>query len=92
MKTAHSVSSALHLAAAEPFDVLVSDIGLPDATGYELMEQIKDRYGIKGIALSGYGMDDDMHKSREAGFVEHIVKPVNITQLEAVIQRVTGIA
>jgi PAS domain S-box-containing protein len=92
VKTAHSVASALQLAAAESFDILVSDIGLPDATGYELMEQIRDRYGIKGIALSGYGMDDDMRKSREAGFVEHIVKPVNVVQLQAVIQRVTGSA
>jgi signal transduction histidine kinase len=89
VKTAHSVSSALQFAAAEPFDVLVSDIGLPDATGYELMEQVRDRYGIKGIALSGYGMDDDMRKSREAGFVDHIVKPVNFAHLEAVIRRVT---
>lgn len=92
VKTAHTVASALQLAAAEPFDILVSDIGLPDATGYELMEEIRDRYGIKGIALSGYGMDDDMHKSREAGFVEHIIKPVNLAQLHAVIQRVTGSA
>jgi CheY-like chemotaxis protein len=92
VKTAHSVASALQLAAAEPFDVLVSDIGLPDATGYELMEQIRDRYGIKGIALSGYGMDDDMNKSREAGFMEHVIKPVNIAQLEAVMQRVMGSA
>jgi PAS domain S-box-containing protein len=90
VKTAHSVASALQLAATEPFDILVSDIGLPDATGYELMEQIRDRYGIKGIALSGYGMDDDVHKSREAGFVDHIVKPVNFAQLEAVIRRVTS--
>jgi PAS domain S-box-containing protein len=92
VKMAHTVALALQLAAAEPFDVLVSDIGLPDANGYELMEQIRDRYGIKGIALSGYGMDDDMRKSREAGFVEHIVKPVNLAQLQAVIRRVTSSA
>ncbi len=88
VKTAHSVSTALELAAAEPFDILVSDIGLPDATGFELMEQIRDRYGIKGIALSGYGMDDDMRKSRAAGFVDHVVKPVSIGELDAVIRRV----
>jgi PAS domain S-box-containing protein len=88
VETAGSVASALQLAAAQTFDVVVSDIGLPDATGYELMEQIRDRHGIKGIALSGYGMDDDMRKSREAGFVDHVVKPVNIAQLQAVIHRV----
>ncbi len=54
------------------------------------MEQIKDRHAIKGIAVSGCGMDDDLRKSREAGFVDHIVKPVNIDQLEAVTRRVTN--
>jgi PAS domain S-box-containing protein len=90
VRTAHSVAAALQLAAAQPFDVVVSDIGLPDATGYELMEQIGGRYGIRGIALSGYGMEDDMRKSREAGFVDHVVKPVNVEQLGVVIARVLG--
>lgn len=90
VRTADCVATALQLAGAEPFDVVISDIGLPDATGYELMQQLRDRHGIKGIALSGYGMEDDMRRSREAGFVEHVVKPVNITQLDAVIRRVTA--
>lgn len=90
VRSAHSVSAALQLAAAEPFDIMVSDIGLPDATGYDLMEQIRDRYGIRGIALSGYGMEEDMNKSRDAGFAEHVVKPVNVAHLEAVIERVLG--
>ena len=88
--TAGNAASALQPAASQSFDVMVSDIGLPDATGYELMKQIRDRHGLKGIALSGYGMKEDMRKSREAGFVEHVVKPVNLAQLRAVIQRVTG--
>ncbi len=90
VKIAHSVASALHLAAEEPFDVVVSDIGLPDATGYELMEQIRERYGMKGIALSGYGMEEDVRKSREAGFAEHLVKPVDIAQLQAALRRSIG--
>jgi CheY-like chemotaxis protein len=67
---------------------VVSDIGLPDATGYELMEQLRDRFGIKGIALSGYGMEEDMKKSREAGFVDHVVKPIVVKELELVMERV----
>jgi CheY-like chemotaxis protein len=90
VRTAGSVASALELAAAEPFEVIISDIGLPDASGYELMEQLRRRYGIKGIALSGYGMEADMARSREAGFVDHIVKPVNVAHLEAVIRRVVS--
>jgi hypothetical protein len=87
VKTAHSAASALELAATEPFEVIVSDIGLPDATGYELMKQLKARYAIQGIAMSGYGTDEDIRKSQEAGFSDHIVKPANITELERALRR-----
>jgi DNA-binding response OmpR family regulator len=87
---AGDVESALDIASSQQFDIVVSDIGLPDATGYELMRQIKQLYGTKGIALSGYGMEEDVIKGRECGFVEHVVKPVNVAQLEAVIRRVVA--
>jgi PAS domain S-box-containing protein len=90
VRTAYTVAAALRLAAAEPFDVIVSDIGLPDATGYELMKELKKRYPIKGIAMSGYGMDEDLRKSREAGFSDHIVKPANVAQLEQSIRRIVA--
>jgi len=90
VKTAGTVAAALSLAASEPFDILVSDLGLPDGTGYELMEQIREHYGIRGIALSGFGMEEDQRRSREAGFTQHIVKPINVEQLEQVIRRVAG--
>jgi CheY-like chemotaxis protein len=84
------VEAALQLAAAERFDVVVSDLGLPDGTGYDLMRQLRDRHGIKGIALSGYGMDQDQRRSREAGFLDHVIKPVDVSQLEAVIRRIVS--
>src|SRR5688572_1129778 len=87
VQTAATVASALQLAAAESFDIMVSDIGLPDATGYELMEQIRELYGIKGIALTGHGMDDDLRRSRQAGFAAHVVKPVNVEELENLMAR-----
>jgi signal transduction histidine kinase/ActR/RegA family two-component response regulator len=90
VKAANSVAGALALAAGERFDVMVSDIGLPDGTGYELMEQIRRRHGMKGIALSGYGMEEDVRRSREAGFSEHMVKPINVASLEGVLRRVVG--
>ena len=90
VRTANSVATAMQLAAAERFDVVVSDLGLPDGTGYELMKQLRDCYGIKGIALSGYGMDQDQRRSREVGFFHHVVKPVNVSQLVAVIQRIVS--
>jgi CheY-like chemotaxis protein len=85
-----SVEGALQLAATAPFDVVVSDLGLPDGTGYELMKQLRDRYGIKGIALSGYGMEADQRHSREVGFLDHVIKPVNVSELLVVIQRVVN--
>lgn len=90
VQTAGSVADALQLAATERFDLLVSDIGLPDATGHDLMREVRGRHGLKGIAMTGYGMDEDIRKSLDAGFVDHIVKPVDLKQLEAVINRVAG--
>jgi PAS domain S-box-containing protein len=82
-----SAAGALELASREPFDLLVSDIGLPDATGYSLMQQINREHGIAGIAMSGYGMDEDIRKSQEAGFSDHLVKPISFAQLDQAIQR-----
>ena len=84
--TSGSVAEAVQLAAAEPFDVLVSDIGLPDASGYDLMVELKRRYGIQGIALSGYGAEQDIQRSLEAGFADHMVKPVSVALLRAAIE------
>jgi CheY-like chemotaxis protein len=88
VKTATDAAGALDLASRETFDLVVSDIGLPDATGYQLMREIKTRYGISGIAMSGYGMDEDVRKSREAGFSDHLVKPISFAQLDEAIHRV----
>jgi two-component system CheB/CheR fusion protein len=90
VQTACSVASALQLASAQTYDIVVSDIGLPDATGYELMAQIKELYHIKGIALSGYGRDEDFQRSIAAGFAEHLVKPVNMEKLQAIIERLSN--
>lgn len=87
VEIATSVQGAIALAASKPFDLLLSDVGLPDASGYELMREIRRRFGIYGIAMSGYGMEDDIRRSQEAGFAEHLVKPVDIGQLEEAIRR-----
>jgi CheY-like chemotaxis protein len=88
VRTAENAAKALQLAESESFDILLSDVGLPDASGYELMRQVRERFGLKGIALTGYGMEDDMRQSIEAGFVDHLTKPVDLRKLEAAIQRV----
>lgn len=84
---ATSATDALEIAKRQTFDLLVSDIGLPDLPGYELMRQLKDRGKIKGIAMSGYGMEEDIRRSFEAGFSEHLVKPLDFPVLERAIRR-----
>ena len=86
---AADVASAIATAEREKFDVLVSDLGLPDGDGYQIMRAVRARRIIPGIAMSGYGMEEDMLKSREAGFTEHLVKPIDLPQLIASIRRVT---
>ncbi len=86
--SASNVVGAVALAKTEAFDVLVSDLGLPDGTGHEVMKQVRALRRVPGIAMSGYGMDEDLRRSREAGFVEHLVKPIQASQLIAAIRRV----
>jgi CheY-like chemotaxis protein len=87
--TASDVASASAAAEREPFDLLVSDLGLPDGDGYEIMRRICAIRSMPGIAMSGYGMNEDRRRSREAGFVEHLVKPIDVPQLIDAIRRVT---
>ncbi|HJX27345.1 MAG TPA: ATP-binding protein, partial [Thermoanaerobaculia bacterium] len=71
------------------FDLVISDLGLPDLSGHELMSQLKSRFHLRGIALSGYGMDEDVQRSHEAGFERHLTKPVNLQLLQDAIREVT---
>ncbi len=85
---AHSVAEGLAKATDEErFDLLISDLGLPDGSGCDLMNTLRERGGPPGIALSGYGMESDIDKTREAGFSEHLIKPVAIDRLEEAMRR-----
>ena len=88
VETADSVQSALKLAAKQKFDLLISDLGLPDGSGREIMAEVKDRYGLRGIALSGFGTEEDVQASLSAGFEEHFVKPVSFPDLQAALKRI----
>jgi len=85
---ASTFATALEAVEADNFDLLISDLGLPDGNGRELIRQAQKKHSIRGIALSGYGMESDVRASLEAGFAEHLTKPVNIVQLQESIQRV----
>jgi signal transduction histidine kinase len=86
---ASSVKEAIAAVEKQPFDLLLSDIGLPDGSGIDVMRHVAARSKIKGIALSGYGQDEDLRRSKEAGFTTHLTKPVNLQTLHEVIQKLT---
>ena len=88
---ARTAATALELAAVQQFDLILSDVGLPDESGYELMRRIQAIRPLKGIAMSGYGTDEDIHMSQQAGFIEHITKPVDVEQLQQAIKRVVEV-
>jgi CheY-like chemotaxis protein len=68
---------------------LISDIGLPETSGYELVREAKRRQPLKGIALSGHGMDEDVRRSVDAGFDHHLTKPINFQELESVLEKIS---
>jgi two-component system CheB/CheR fusion protein len=89
VRVAGSVAAALEAAAAEPFDLVISDLGLPDGSGLDLMRQLRDRHHLTGIAFSGYGTEEDRRQSAEAGFAAHLTKPVAFETLVEEIGRVS---
>ncbi len=88
VRSAGSMAAALSSAREYCFDLLISDLGLPDGSGLELIRQLHQQRGaMKAIALSGYGMQEDIARSREAGFTEHLTKPIDFQKLHDVIVR-----
>jgi len=79
---AASVNEARRLAAKNEFHLLISDIGLPDGNGNDLMVELRARQDLRGIALTGYGMEQDIARTRIAGFGAHLTKPIRIESLE----------
>jgi CheY-like chemotaxis protein len=88
IESAGDVAAALELADQRRFDLLVSDLGLPDGSGHDLMRRLRERgHKFPAIALSGYGQAEDIRLSHEAGFATHLIKPVS---REAVIEAVAS--
>ena len=86
VRSALSFQSAVNLSAKEQFDVLISDLALPDGNGIDLMQKLHSTQPLLGIALTGFGMEDDIRKSYEAGFKHHLVKPIDLNKLDSLIQ------
>jgi signal transduction histidine kinase len=86
----HDVRSAMQAAVRSKFDLVISDIALPDGTGMELMMQLRAISNIPGIAISGFGHNGAIERSLQAGFSEHLIKPIKLDKLEAAIERALG--
>jgi CheY-like chemotaxis protein len=85
ISVANGAQSALEIVDSKEFDVVLSDIGLPDGTGYEVIAQAKRKQPIKGVALTGFDKDEDIRRSKEAGFDFHLSKPVDFHELRMVL-------
>jgi CheY-like chemotaxis protein len=85
VQAAATMSEALDDAGSGDFDVLISDIGLPDGNGWELLTSLGDRAPPYAIAMSGFGMASDRQKSLAAGYRHHLLKPVEPNQLEKLL-------
>jgi CheY-like chemotaxis protein len=87
VETCSRVAEAIKIAGERQFNLLLSDIGLPDGTGIDLIHQIRQHSSIPAIALTGFGMDQDIERYKTAGFDAHLTKPVNFQRLEMIINQ-----
>ena len=85
VETATSLKQAMEMIPQLHFDVLISDIGLPDGDGWELMRELHDHKNVFGIAMSGFGKEADRRQSLEAGFRHHMLKPFLPEELDALL-------
>ena len=84
---ARSVEEAQTATHGEEIGLIISDLGLPGASGLSLLEALGSKGQVPAIALSGYGSEEDVEASRAMGFAEHLVKPVMPDKLRSVVRR-----
>ena len=88
ISVAASKQVALEMIAAKNFDVVLSDIALPDGDGYDVISHAKQKQAVKGVALTGFDRDEDIRRGKEAGFDFHLSKPVDFHELRTVLGQV----
>ena len=91
VQSALNFQSAVDLSATEEFDVLISDLALPDGSGIDLMQTLRSERPVLGIALTGFGMENDIRRSQEAGFKHHLVKPIDLNKLDLLLQEAAAV-
>jgi CheY-like chemotaxis protein len=85
--TADNVEGAMDIISSDNVDVVLCDIGLPDGSGYEIAAHARAKGHIKAIALTGFGTEQDVQRSKEAGFDFHLVKPINFQELRSALDQ-----
>jgi PAS domain S-box-containing protein len=85
--TADNVEGAIDIMSLNNIDAVLCDIGLPDGSGYEVAAQARAKGHIKAIALTGFGTEQDVQRSKEAGFDFHLVKPINFQELQSALEQ-----
>ena len=85
-----NAAAATDVAAHKHFDLVISDLGLPDRDGYDLMKQLRREHQLPGIAVSGFGMEHDRVRSKDAGFAVHMIKPITIDALSEAIDSIVS--
>ena len=88
ISVADDAESARKIIRSKDFDVVLADIALPDGSGYEIISQVRRKQPIKAVALTGFGTEDDIRRSKEAGFDFHLVKPIDVQELNTVLDQV----
>ena len=89
--TAGDMTTALTQVSGSDYDMLISDIRLPDGDGWQLMERLRDARPGFAVAMSGYGGAEDLLKSRAAGYDHHLVKPFVPADLVELLQKAASI-
>jgi CheY-like chemotaxis protein len=90
VETAGTCAEALNAADSTNIDLLITDIGLPDGSGLELMRKIRGKRHIQGIALTGYGTAEDIEQTLSAGFSLHLTKPIRFDELQSAVRRMAN--
>src|SRR5438067_5953644 len=88
ISVADNSQSALKIMGSQEFDVVLSDIGLPDGSGYDVISEAKRKQPVKAVAITGFGTDEDIRRGKDAGFDFHLVKPIDFHELRSVLDEV----
>ena len=93
VESAGSGKEALQIAGGRSFDLIISDISMPEMDGYQLLKQIRGLAkgeNLPALALTGYGRSHDITRAQAEGFADHLTKPIDINRLLRTVRRLTN--